>query len=580
MNKKIFGFLICMLFIGTSIIPSIGGNIKTHDSESENDNSNFIYLSDDDLDQQNEESYNGSNSITLDNWTWEFEEGWNNISFTQEQLDAVDSPHPEDVFESISDYITWVFWYNESTGLWDFYDFNDSSGSLTSIIAGENYRVYVTQDCTLRIEKPEPPNVPDKPSGPTSGITGTSYPYYTTTTDPNGDNIRYGWDWDGDDTVDEWSNFVLSGSTDTRSHSWSTVGTFNVKVKAEDEHGVLSSWSPALNVIISPVENEPFYFLHLTDLHINGQNSNDVWGKALKQINEMNPLPAFIVITGDILDFGHPYYGTDPYTDLFNNIEPKLEGSRITSGNSGGWFLPPHHIPIYFCPGNHDSYNPPPTYTLSDFSTYEKDVANSYYHKSITINNKNIDIFSLNSGTDIGWPDFTPLGDGLKDDYGNEVTRFQQDNAASTGDIKIVLTHHPYIYGDNTDFIFNNNRLMFFNACNQYHVDLLCCGHVHSGDFICQLSGEGLSTNTFTPGGDIHIQIIGDNLWQSPGVPEDNPGQYRKIEVLSNGDIKIDAQKKFEAISKPYINPITQQLIEKLIQCFPFFEKILNQYYN
>jgi len=97
-----------------------------------------------------------------------------------------------------------------------------------------------------------PPEKPSKPSGETQGQTGTSYPYSTNATDPDGDKLEYGWDWDGDDTVDEWddnsSNYYPSGMPISTSHAWSADGTYNVKVKAKDIYGEESEWSDPLSV--------------------------------------------------------------------------------------------------------------------------------------------------------------------------------------------------------------------------------------------------------------------------------------------------------------------------------------------
>ena len=101
------------------------------------------------------------------------------------------------------------------------------------------------------------PSTPSTPSGPSTGDTGTSYSYSTSTTDTNGDQLKYGWDWDGDGTVDEWSSLVSSGTGDTRGHSWPSAGTYNVKVKAEDEHGAQSGWSTAKSVDISVLNTAP-----------------------------------------------------------------------------------------------------------------------------------------------------------------------------------------------------------------------------------------------------------------------------------------------------------------------------------
>jgi hypothetical protein len=99
------------------------------------------------------------------------------------------------------------------------------------------------------------PLTPGQPSGPTTLLTGESYTFSTQTTDPNDDPVRFGWDWDGDGIVDEVTAFVASGETKQTSHTWTAPGTYSVKVKAEDDKGAESSFSPALVVTVS--ENNP-----------------------------------------------------------------------------------------------------------------------------------------------------------------------------------------------------------------------------------------------------------------------------------------------------------------------------------
>jgi uncharacterized repeat protein (TIGR01451 family) len=95
------------------------------------------------------------------------------------------------------------------------------------------------------------PTKPSQPSGPTTGTTGTAYIYSTSSTDPDGDTLRYGWDWNGDSTVDTWTGYYASGQTISQSHTWTTSGTYTVKVKAQDENGGESGFSTALSVSIS-----------------------------------------------------------------------------------------------------------------------------------------------------------------------------------------------------------------------------------------------------------------------------------------------------------------------------------------
>ncbi|MFH1013769.1 MAG: PKD domain-containing protein, partial [Thermoplasmatota archaeon] len=95
------------------------------------------------------------------------------------------------------------------------------------------------------------PNKPDTPSGPSTGIIGNSYTFSTKTTDSDNDTIKYGWDWNGDGTVDEWSGFMSSGTTDTRSHTWTSAGIYNISVKAEDSKGGLSAFSTTKSIVIT-----------------------------------------------------------------------------------------------------------------------------------------------------------------------------------------------------------------------------------------------------------------------------------------------------------------------------------------
>ncbi len=120
------------------------------------------------------------------------------------------------------------------------------------------------------------PNKPIQPSGPTQGKADASYPYQTQAIDPTGDKLEYGWDWDGDGTVDQWDNnngnYYPSNTPISTSHSWPAQGTYNIKVKARDIYGGEGIWSDPLTVtmpknkfIIKPffvsfLENHPRLF--------------------------------------------------------------------------------------------------------------------------------------------------------------------------------------------------------------------------------------------------------------------------------------------------------------------------------
>ena len=133
------------------------------------------------------------------------------------------------------------------TILWDY-----SYGTWRAIIQG----CLLFGDPAQTIKSPhpsEPPAQPTKPAGRTYGLWNLEYTYTSSTTDPNGDQIYYLFDW-GDGTSD-WVGPYSSGQTGIASHIWTVLGTYEVKVKARDVWGAGSIWSEPLDVTIS--DNTP-----------------------------------------------------------------------------------------------------------------------------------------------------------------------------------------------------------------------------------------------------------------------------------------------------------------------------------
>jgi hypothetical protein len=96
----------------------------------------------------------------------------------------------------------------------------------------------------------QPPVTPPAPTGPTSGSTGVSYSFSATTTDPDGDDIYFMFDW-GDGNQSSWLGPYSSGGTATASHAWASAGSYAVTVKAKDTNGAESGWSPAHAITIT-----------------------------------------------------------------------------------------------------------------------------------------------------------------------------------------------------------------------------------------------------------------------------------------------------------------------------------------
>ena len=116
-------------------------------------------------------------------------------------------------------------------------------------------------DPTLAIgEESQAPLKPGPPSGPTSGNPGKLYTYMASTTDPDGDDIYYLFEW-GDDKYSGWVGPFASGATGSASHTWTSQGTFEIRVKAKDDHGVQSVWSDPLSVVMPRGKLLPDTFL-------------------------------------------------------------------------------------------------------------------------------------------------------------------------------------------------------------------------------------------------------------------------------------------------------------------------------
>jgi len=96
----------------------------------------------------------------------------------------------------------------------------------------------------ITLNAPYKPNTPD---GPANGNIDVEYTYSSFTTDPQEDQIFYLFDWD-DGTDSGWLGPYNSGEEAEASHTWSTKGSYSIKVKAKDTDGYESEWSDPLAV--------------------------------------------------------------------------------------------------------------------------------------------------------------------------------------------------------------------------------------------------------------------------------------------------------------------------------------------
>jgi len=141
-------------------------------------------------------------------------------------------------------------WDNGKTtggNYWSYYngedEDNDGIGDTAYIIPGNG-----NIDRYPLINPQYPPDTPAKPSGATIGIIENYYTYKTSSSDTQFNSIQYGWDWNGDNQVDEWTDFYNPNQLCKITHVWNEEGTYNIKVKAMDNYGFQSNWSEPLSI--------------------------------------------------------------------------------------------------------------------------------------------------------------------------------------------------------------------------------------------------------------------------------------------------------------------------------------------
>ena len=134
---------------------------------------------------------------------------------------------------------------------------DDSGGDLMYVNGGDyivsghtnsfghgGYDVWLLK---LSIPENNPPYKPSRPSGSSSGNINKEYTYVSSTIDPDEDVLYYLFDW-GDGTSSDWSGPIESGEEFNASHTWSSKGNYEIKVKAKDIYGAESSWSDPLPI--------------------------------------------------------------------------------------------------------------------------------------------------------------------------------------------------------------------------------------------------------------------------------------------------------------------------------------------
>jgi hypothetical protein len=110
-----------------------------------------------------------------------------------------------------------------------------------------------------------PPIKPTTPQGQRVGTIGQNYTYSTSSTDSDGDQIYYLFDW-GDDSNSSWLGPYETGQECTATHTWTQKNIYQIKAKAKDATGAESAWSDPLPIVM-PCYNTPLLSAMLGFFH-------------------------------------------------------------------------------------------------------------------------------------------------------------------------------------------------------------------------------------------------------------------------------------------------------------------------
>jgi hypothetical protein len=158
--------------------------------------------------------------------------------------------------------------YNISYGAMHIY-YAPSVGNIIKMFPVDNPIDFYLEMIATSYPTQNSPLKPQTPAGPSMGTVGHTYDYTTKTSDPDGDQIRYGWDWNGDLIPDEWTGLYDSDVEITTSHTWTEQGNYDVRVKARDGIGLEGVWSDPLPVNMPRSRSINRSFLQFLENHPN-----------------------------------------------------------------------------------------------------------------------------------------------------------------------------------------------------------------------------------------------------------------------------------------------------------------------
>ncbi|MCX6774775.1 MAG: metallophosphoesterase [DPANN group archaeon] len=239
-------------------------------------------------------------------------------------------------------------------------------------------------------------------------------------------------------------------------------------------------------VIQNPQLTQDSHIVQLTDTHIGAKGADKDLQKMVNRILHFGTKPKYVLVTGDIVDFGYGDDGAANYRKFVQLIAP-LE-------NAG--------IKVYTVPGNHDWRASDDKVGSQPYFGGLEDIMQTRLNNYKTIvgdrdlSGKVIDdgnyvIVGLDSGHDVlfdsNYPIVSPRGSGLKDmqiswlENSLDSLDGKLDGKDTSGKEKIILTHHPD-YNQvllSQSGVISQNQDEFLKICRDYGVNVVLSGHTH-----------------------------------------------------------------------------------------------------
>jgi len=206
------------------------------------------------------------------------------------------------------------------------------------------------------------------------------------------------------------------------------------------KRSIIQRFIPALLIAISTTfataEIQPFTFIHFSDPHIGSLGNELQLQQALEDVDRNFPEAAFIIITGDVTEFG--------FEDEFSSLTKVLSTSKRK---------------VYPAMGNHDV-----RWSNSGKENYRNTFGETY---------KSFD----HNGVRIILMDSSMLIEHYGHFDGLQLAQLEKDlKSMKEGQPAVLAMHHPPLHPGH----FIDNEFQFADLISQFNVPLVCDGHGHA----------------------------------------------------------------------------------------------------